>query len=457
MSVYKWLDTKLGGILPGGVPLGGSRNEGSDPENTANAVSKSAGAGDKNDNSGKKSEQPEKPKTSFVSYSYPDGLDNTDEFPHQIMFNVLIRQTETEYTANVGNLPDAGRGEDLASNLTNDQARALVADAGEFATDAAAITYGIKRADATGALVMGAGLMVSDSFGNKISELVQAKTARRNVARIRMAMPMSPKNEMTAEWNVTDFGAIMGMMLSKQTTGTIGDVIAGAVKNSADVQESLLRTAAGTLNIGKQMGLNIPLQSSIELMTRKVGNPYKETLFRTMNFRDFPFVFKFAPKNNHELLQALKIVNIFERYMTPKKSKSTMFLEYPAEFEIIYQYKNKENVYFTNFFNDTALTNFTVDYGNGGMYTSFRGTEGAPSEITMSMNFKELTLLHRDSIVDITDQNEVMGGFQGPGIGATVQGETPDDAPVDNKNPNGESTTITTDTDSEPQQNGSNG
>ena len=78
------------------------------------------------------------------------------------------------------------------------------------------------------------------------------------------------------------------------------------------------------------------------------------------------------------------------------------------------------------------------------MYTSFRGTEGAPSEITMSMNFKELTLLHRDSIVDITDQNEVMGGFQGTAIGATVQGETPDDAPVENKNPDGESTTITT-------------
>ena len=97
-------------------------------ENTANAVSKSAGDGDKNDNSGKKSEQPEKPKTAFVSYSYPDGLDNTDEFPHQIMFNVLIRQTETEYTANVGNLPDARRGEDLASNLTNGQARTLVAE-----------------------------------------------------------------------------------------------------------------------------------------------------------------------------------------------------------------------------------------------------------------------------------------------------------------------------------------
>ena len=52
----------------------------------------------------------------------------------------------------------------------------------------------------------------------------------------------------------------------------------------ADMQsgdgQSLLRTAAGTLNITKQLGLNLPLQSSIELMTRKVQNPFKETLLK---------------------------------------------------------------------------------------------------------------------------------------------------------------------------------
>ena len=91
-------------------------------------------------------------------------------------------------------------------------------------------------------------------------------------------------------------------------------------------------------------------------------------------------------------------------------------------------YKGKENAYFTNFFNDTALTSFQVDYGNNGMYTAFQGTEGAPSEITMSLGFKELTLLHRDAIVDFTDQREVMGGFDqgsmGIGEAATISGET---------------------------------
>ena len=68
-----------------------------------------------------------------------------------------------------------------------------------------------------------------------------------------------------------------------------------------------------------------------------------------------------------------------------------------------------------------------VDYGQGGHYTSFQGTDGAPSEITMSLNFKELTLLHRDSIVDITNQEDVMGGFQG--LGPSVSGEVPPETP----------------------------
>mgnify|MGYP003327771485 CR=1 FL=1 len=84
------------------------------------------------------------------------------------------------------------------------------------------------------------------------------------------------------------------------------------------------------------------------------------------------------------------------------------------------------------------MTSFQVDYGNGGMYSSIRGTGGAPSEITMSLVFKELTLLHRDSIVDITNQEQVMGGFDRTSMnlgGATISGTTP---PVELVNDEGE-------------------
>ena len=422
MGVYNWLDNKLGGVLPGGVPRGGSKQKGSDPENTEDQVAKAAGVTQEAKNS--KPPTPTKKKITFQSLSYPSGLDNTDEFPHQIMFNVLIRQTDAEAAANT-HLGDAGRGEDLASNLSNDQAAGVVKDTTK-GISAGAGTFAVVTGDVGTKVLGAAAIAASDKLGDLAKGLIETKTTRKCVARIRMAMPMSPKNEMQAQWDVTDFGSIMGALVENGGSQGVIDMLKSA-DGSSEAGQALLRTAAGTLNITKQLGVNLPLQSSIELMSRKVQNPFTETLFKTMNFRNFPFTFKFAPKNSQELLQALKIVNVFERYMTPEKSGTGLFLEYPAEFEIIYQYKNKENAYFTNFFNDTALVNFIVDYGNGGHYTAFQGTEGAPSEITMSVNFKELTLLHRDSIVDITGQEDVMGGFQG--LGPSVSGEVPAEEP----------------------------
>ncbi len=435
MSVYNWLDKKLGGWLPGGVPRGGSKQEGSDPTNTEDAVATAAGANQEASNS--KPPQPTKKKITFQSLSYPDGLDNTDEFPHQIMFNVLIRQTDAEAAANT-HLGDAGRGEDLMSNLTNDQANQIVKDTTKGVVAGLGVSTAVAGSGWSRLFGVGAAAL-SGKAGEMAAGLVETKTTRKCVARIRMAMPMSPKNEMQAQWDVTDFGSIMGAMVTQGGTQGVIDMLK-STDGSSEAGQALLRTAAGTMNITKQLGVNLPLQSSIELMSRKVQNPFTETLFKTMNFRNFPFTFKFAPRNRNELLQALKIVNVFERYMTPEKSTHQLFLEYPAEFEIIYQYKNKENAYFTNFFNDTALVNFVVDYGQGGHYTAFQGTDGAPSEITMSVNFKELTLLHRDSIVDITGQEDVMGGFQG--LGPSVSGEVPAEVLEEKTNADGSSTTI---------------
>ncbi|MBB38069.1 MAG: hypothetical protein CL515_03865 [Actinobacteria bacterium] len=396
------------------------------------------------------SEVPEKPKTTFQSLSYPQGLDNTDEFPHQIMFNVLIRQTDDEHKAN-SHLGEGGKGEDLISrnpDMDNENAKKVSKQLTNAAIGGSTALAAFAKGGLPGigiGLAGGTGLAF---FGDRMSALVDdnIKLSRRNVARIRMAMPQSPQNKMTAEWSVTDFGSIMGAIMEGAGDQGIMNMIKDETM-TGEAGQAMLRTAAGALNITKQAGLNIPAQATIELMTRKVTNPFKETLFKTMNFRDFPFVFKFAPKNDQELLQTLKIINVFERYMTPQKSPGAFFLEYPAEFEIVYQYKNKENRYFTNFFNDTALVSFQVDYGNGGVYTAFQGTEGAPSEITMSLQFKELTLLDRDSIVDITGQSAVMGGFTGEN---SVQGqEPPAEEQPDEKNADGTDKNIN-ETDSSP-------
>ena len=55
------------------------------------------------------------------------------------------------------------------------------------------------------------------------------------------------------------------------------------------------------------MGFNFNLNAAIELNTGKVPNPYKEQLFKSMNFRKFAYAFVFAPKNPSEMAQAYKI------------------------------------------------------------------------------------------------------------------------------------------------------
>ena len=410
--------------------FGNNSEDAGNPENTANDVAKAnSTAADKDlSENFKKRTDIKRNKVTHQMLSYPDNMDNTEEFPHQIQFNVLVRTSDSDTAdSQFADLPPAGYGEDLMSQgLSNEGANEWVRRVSSAALVGTSVAYAlgsnanlVKKA----AAVTGAGVL-SRWFGDNMAKLTTPSLTRKNVASIRMAMPQSPQNKMQAEWDVTDFGALMGAMAQADGDKGLAEMI-----KSADMQteagQTLMRTAAGALNITKQLGLNLPLQSSIELMTRKVNNPFKETLFKTMGFRNFPFVFKFAPKNRNELLQTLKIINVFERYMAPQKSPGQLFLEYPAEFEIVYMYKGKENAYFTNFFNDTALTSFQVDYGSGGIFTAFQGTEGAPTEITMSLGFQELTLLDRDKIVDFTDQQEVMGGFDQSTMLPTVQGEPP--------------------------------
>ena len=137
------------------------------------------------------SEVPEKPKTTFQSLSYPQGLDNTDEFPHQIMFNVLIRQTDAEHEAN-SHLGEGGKGEDLISrnpDMTNENAKKVSKQLTNAAIGGSTALAAFAKGGLPGigiGLAGGAGLAF---FGVRMSALVDEniKLSRRNVARIRMA------------------------------------------------------------------------------------------------------------------------------------------------------------------------------------------------------------------------------------------------------------------------------
>jgi hypothetical protein len=78
--------------------------------------------------------------------------------------------------------------------------------------------------------------------------------------------------------------------------------------------------------------------------------------------------------------------------MHPTTGKQKFFLSYPAEFNIEYHYReNGRNTYLPQI-SSCALTNLKIEYG-GSDFVTFKGTNGAPAEISLSLSFTELEVL----------------------------------------------------------------
>ena len=213
-------------------------------------------------------------------------------------------------------------------------------------------------------------------------------------AGITLVMTNAVENRMSAQWDATDFGLLGAAIESRRKGQSMQDIFREiAADGGTTGTELAIRKAAALLNIGKQLGLNLPANDSIQVLTRKVENPFKEQLFKTMNFRSFPMQVKFAPRNSAEMSEVMNILYELEYHMHPERE--TLFLKYPSEFKITYMYNGGKNS-FLNEINTCVLTDMQVNYGHNGFMTSFAG--GAPTEITLNLNFKEVLLRDRKQI-----------------------------------------------------------
>jgi hypothetical protein len=80
--------------------------------------------------------------------------------------------------------------------------------------------------------------------------------------------------------------------------------------------------------------------------------------------------------------------------MHPELTAGKLFYIYPSEFDIEYFYKDSPNPYLHKFAR-CALVNMEVDYG-GDQFATF--ADGSPSEINITLSFRELELMTRESI-----------------------------------------------------------
>ncbi len=201
------------------------------------------------------------------------------------------------------------------------------------------------------------------------------------------------------------------------TTGIVGLVAAGGAnflnsmkRNDYDAAaRSLVSgvsqiTKAALQNIGGEfVDLLAGVEGSADLANKAFGqavNPYMEVIFDQMNTRSFSYNFTFQPRNPAETEQVQRIIKLFRFHMAPElKGAQQRYLTLPSTFDIHYMYNSSsETARENSFYSKIAtcvLKGVDVDYTPGGV-KSF--SDGAPTQISMSLSFMETELLTKQKI-----------------------------------------------------------
>jgi hypothetical protein len=189
-----------------------------------------------------------------------------------------------------------------------------------------------------------------------------------------------------------------GVNYQDKDMGILGGFLTGDTSLS-DTPKAELGAAFG-LQLAKIPSLlpgfgTASLSDIVQLGAKVKTNPFREVFFEGIDYRKFNFRYKFMPRNVTEVKAVYSIIDKFKEHMHPELSAGGYFYIYPSEFEIRYYYNNSENGYL-NKITSCALTDMSVEYG-GEQFASF--ADGAPTEINLSLSFRELDLQTRENII----------------------------------------------------------
>jgi hypothetical protein len=344
-----------------------------------------------------------------TTHQYPLTLENKEEFVHSVIFYINARSNTRVGTASASQLANnddfkkaqVALGEQYAgeNRLRSESADAFLAATAAVAT--ATSVYGIVKTTVEGGSPVGK-VIETGTLALGVAAAVgvgtEATSTIRLLSAIELYVSAPPSAEYAAEWQNADIGALAGTLAS----GGIG--ANGAEINFNNVLEdgsSLARFAGRSIiqaaaAIPRELGISGDLGAGIEATSKKVANPYREQLFKNMGFRSFGFSYKFNPRNISELSSVMEIIQLFKYHMHPEIDSSRLFLIYPSEFNIEYRHKGERNEYIHKI-STCALTNVRVTYGSSD-FTTFSGTNGAPSEINLDLTFSELETLSNNRI-----------------------------------------------------------
>jgi hypothetical protein len=149
-------------------------------------------------------------------------------------------------------------------------------------------------------------------------------------------------------------------------------------------------------SVANSFALSAPSTEGLQATTRLAPNPKKEILFNGVDFRSFQMNYQFFPKNEQEAKMVENIILMFKFHMHPNYADDRKFIfEYPSEFDISFYHGDTENSHLPKI-SSCALVAMGVDYSPNGVWGT--NVDGSPIQINMALQFKELSILTKESI-----------------------------------------------------------
>jgi len=189
-----------------------------------------------------------------------------------------------------------------------------------------------------------------------------------------------------------------------KTVGTISLYIPETVNFTYAAQYdklSLATAAQQTPIIGKAAKTVLGAINSgpAKLLLRGQGyafNPQQQILFEGIDFRTYQMAFTFTPYSRQEAATVEKIIKLFKVHAAPRLATGSagMFFVPPSIFTPKFFFNGQENKKI-NKITKSVIESIDVNYAPNGFTTQ---SDGAPTQIQLTINFREIELLTRDRI-----------------------------------------------------------
>jgi hypothetical protein len=193
-------------------------------------------------------------------------------------------------------------------------------------------------------------------------------------------------------------GAFMDAMRNQDYVAAASSLVGGV---QAVAQQALKTVGAEAVSLATAGTVDAEAVSALGAKAfGQAENPYIEMMFKQMSLRDFAYDFTFSPRNQQETEEVQAIIKLFRFHMAPElKGNRHRYLTLPSTFDIHYMYQyDRENAAENNFYSKIStcvLSSCNVNYTPTGV-KSF--ADGAPTQITMNLAFKETELLTKEKI-----------------------------------------------------------